>query len=202
MKIISIIIPVYNQENLIIRSLDSIPRRSDLEVIIIEDKSTDNTLEVIENYITDFHLHYKLIKNQNNLGCAASLNIGINNSSGKYILQLDSDDYLMKDDFDKFIDELYSYDEDLIFFDNIVNDGTIFCPIKMNGLCDHICLYKKSIIGETRYKEQRCAAGLEYHRKILSKPHTERYYEKILYRYNYPREGSNYDLYKRGLLKP
>ena len=42
-KLLTIIIPVYNQETLVIRALESVPKRDDIEVIVIDDGSTDNT---------------------------------------------------------------------------------------------------------------------------------------------------------------
>ena len=53
MKKLSIIVPVYNQENLIIRALDSIPKREDIEVIVVNDGSTDSTLEKVAQWIYD-----------------------------------------------------------------------------------------------------------------------------------------------------
>ena len=202
MKILSIIIPVYNQEELVIRALKSIPNRDDIEVIVIDDASTDNTFKNIYNYIRDNHKEYIILQNDMNKKCAASLNIGLNEAKGKYILQLDSDDYLYTINMNAFMNRLYEYDEDLIFFNNQINDGSIYSPKINKCLCDHICIYKKELIGDTRWPELNCTAGWFFHQDILSKPHTERYVDDILYHYNYPREGSNYDLFIKGIIKP
>lgn len=202
MKKVSIIIPVYNQEYLLINCLKSIPIRKDLEIIIINDASTDGTKDKLENYIIETDRDLIIINSETNDGCAMSLNKGIDRSTGEYILQVDSDDYLITQNFIDLLDQINDSHEDIIFFDNITNDGTILSQFKTIGVCDHICLYKKDLIGETRYENKRCAAGWNFHQTILSKEHSERYIEKIIYHYNFPREGSNFDLMKKGLLRP
>ena len=200
MKKLTIIIPVFNQEKLILRALDSIPIRDDIEIIVINDGSTDQTKEVIENY--DFKNLTIIIDSPINEGCAASLNKGIELAHGEYILQLDSDDYLITNNFNLFLDEIKESHEDLIFFINEINNGELWVPGITEGLCDHVCLYKKDIIGDTRYPILRCTAGRTFHDNILEKEHSEFYTTKLIYHYNYPREGSNVDLYMKGLLKP
>lgn len=200
MKKLSIIIPVYNQEKLLLRALDSIPERDDVEIILINDASTDNTKEVIENY--DFKNLTTIIDSPVNEGCAASLNKGIDLAHGEYILQLDSDDYLLTDKFNQFLDEVRESHEDLIFFTNEINNGELWIPGITEGLCDHVCLYKKNFIEDIRYPRVRCTAGWIFHKQILAKNPVEKYVDKVIYHYNFPREGSNVDLYMKGLLKP
>ena len=66
---VSVVMTVYNEENLVIRALSTIPDRDDIEIVIVEDCSTDNTLEVLQNYIKEHpNRHIKLLKNEvNNL---------------------------------------------------------------------------------------------------------------------------------------
>lgn len=200
MKKVSIIIPVYNQEKLILRALDSIPIRDDIEIIVINDCSTDKTKEVIENY--DFKNLTIIIDSPINEGCAASLNKGIDLAQGEYVLQLDSDDYLLTDKFNQFLDEVRESHEDLIFFTNEINNGELLIPGETPGVCDHVCLYKRNFIEDIRYPRVRCAAGWTFHKHVLSKNPVEKYVDKVIYHYNFPREGSNFDLMKKGLLKP
>jgi len=83
--------PVYNRENLIKFSVESIINQTftDFEFIIVNDGSTDKTAEIIESY-NDKRI--KLIHNEQNSGIVFSRNKGIENASGKYIAMFDSDD--------------------------------------------------------------------------------------------------------------
>ena len=93
---VSILIPVYNQESLIERCINSIPKRDDIEIIVVDDCSTDNTLKVLEKFD-----NIKIIKNETNLGIGSTRNKLLDNASGDYIFFLDSDDYLYTEEFNK-----------------------------------------------------------------------------------------------------
>ena len=92
--LISVIVPAYNQEKYIgrcIRSLLSQNINKNLfEIIIIDDKSDDNTKKVIKNYSKDLIV----IKNNKNLGLPKSLNLGIKKAKSNYVVRVDSDDYV------------------------------------------------------------------------------------------------------------
>ncbi len=89
--LVSVVMPAYNGEKYIGESIESILRQTydDLELIIVEDKSTDHTLQVIQTY-SDTRIH--LYTNERNLGISYSTNFGIDHSNGKYIALLDDDD--------------------------------------------------------------------------------------------------------------
>ena len=91
MTIFSIIIPCFNVENTIKKTLDSVFSQSikTYEVIAINDGSTDRTLNILRSYQTNDILR---IINQENLGLGAARNTGIRNARGKYISFLDADD--------------------------------------------------------------------------------------------------------------
>lgn len=93
---ITIGIPAYNVEKYITRCLLSVENQSykDIEVIIVEDCSTNNTLCKIESFLknTESDKTYRLIKNSNNKGAAFNRNRIIKESIGEYIFFLDSDD--------------------------------------------------------------------------------------------------------------
>ena len=95
--LISIVIPVYNGEKYIKRCLDSVvcQKYSYLEIIVINDGSTDNTLKIIETYSKNDN-RIKLI-NIKNGGVSNARNIGILNSTGSYITFIDADDYIEED---------------------------------------------------------------------------------------------------------
>ena len=88
----SIIISAYNVEPYIERAINSVLQQEykNYEIIVIEDKSSDNTLSKILKYKNQI----KIIKNKQNIGLGAVRNIGINASKGEYIIHLDGDDTL------------------------------------------------------------------------------------------------------------
>lgn len=90
--LVSIIIPAYNCEKYIEQTLKSLINQTlkDIEIIVINDGSSDNTESIIKKYI-DIDKRIKLI-NQNNLGVAIARNRGIKESTGKYISFVDHDD--------------------------------------------------------------------------------------------------------------
>lgn len=91
---LSIIIPVYNVELYIERCINSITSQNiiDYEIICINDGSTDRSLEVL--YSLQKNNPKIKVFNQQNCGLSATRNRGIELSGGKYILFVDSDDYL------------------------------------------------------------------------------------------------------------
>lgn len=95
---LSIIVPVYNRETTIKRCLDSIVNQlnKDIELIVINDGSTDNTDEIIKEYIKNNSTNIQYYTKQN-AGIAHTRNFGIENANGKYIIFVDSDDYIDKD---------------------------------------------------------------------------------------------------------
>jgi glycosyltransferase involved in cell wall biosynthesis len=94
MVLFSIIIPTYNRAHLIVKTIDSVLNQTfkDYEIIVIDDKSTDNTYEVVKPYIENKSIRYYL--NDQNYERAVSRNRGIDEAKGKYISLLDSDDIL------------------------------------------------------------------------------------------------------------
>ena len=94
--LISVIINVCNGEKYINKCLDSVVNQTykNIEIIIVNDKSTDNTLNIIKSYKDK---RIKIISNKKNLGLSLSRNIGIDNSTGKYLYFVDVDDFIELD---------------------------------------------------------------------------------------------------------
>jgi|TARA_B100001540_G_C15625637_1_gene559698 glycosyltransferase involved in cell wall biosynthesis len=94
---VSVIIPCYNHEKFIGRCLRSILDQSlnkkQYEVIVVDDGSSDNSSKVMKT----FGNLIKIITNKKNKGLPHSLNTGIRSSKSKYIVRLDSDDYVNRD---------------------------------------------------------------------------------------------------------
>lgn len=106
---ISVIIPVYNSEKYIVKCLDSLKAQSmkEIEVIIINDGSTDRTKDLIEEYQNDHQLKIRLYSREN-AGQAAARNFGVLQAEGRYIAFMDSDDYVEMD----YLQQLYQTAKD------------------------------------------------------------------------------------------
>lgn len=87
----SIIIPLYNKANYVVQTLDSVLNQTftNFEIIIVNDGSTDNSLEVVENF-NDKRIKIYSTKNQ---GVSAARNFGIKKAQANYIAFLDADDF-------------------------------------------------------------------------------------------------------------
>ena len=116
---VSVIIPTYNRGNLIIKSIKSVLNQTfkNLEVIVIDDGSSDNT-EHLVNKITDKRLKY--VKLSSNKGSSNARNIGIKNANGQFISFQDSDDIFYPNKIEKQLK-------------NIINRNSIldFCKINV-----------------------------------------------------------------------
>ena len=91
---VSVIVPVYNSEKYIKKCLDSLINQSlkDIEIILIDDGSTDNSLEIIKKYSNKYpNIKYKTKENE---GQAVARNVGIDMATGEFISFVDSDDYI------------------------------------------------------------------------------------------------------------
>lgn len=115
-KIISIIIPVYNVEDYIIKCLESINAQSykKFEAIIVNDGSPDNSEELIKKYIKD-KANFKYYKKENG-GLSDARNYGIKYVTGDYILFVDSDDTINKDLLYELNEQIKKTNDDIIKF--------------------------------------------------------------------------------------
>ena len=114
-KDLSIIIPVYNCENYIENCLQSIINQKlnmDYEIICINDGSTDSSLSVM-NKIAINNKNIKIIS-QKNRGLSGARNTGLNNSKGKYILFVDSDDFICDNSINYYYDRIVKEEADII----------------------------------------------------------------------------------------
>lgn len=91
--LVSVVIPLYNKEKYIFQTLQSVMNQTykSLECIIVDDGSTDNSVEIASKFITDNELPWRLIS-QENSGQTKARNHGIHQARGEFIAFLDSDD--------------------------------------------------------------------------------------------------------------
>ena len=93
---VSVIIPVYNTENYLRECLDSVLAQTlrEIEVICVDDGSTDNSLNILKEYQNkDTRI---VVLTQENRSAGAARNYGLSIAKGKYLSFLDSDDFLIK----------------------------------------------------------------------------------------------------------
>jgi len=101
---VSVIIPTYNSSTTLLQALESVLNQTykDLEVIVVDDGSTDDTRKTLELYINEKKITYLYQENQ---GCGVARNYGASIAKGEYLAFLDSDDYWHVEKLQKQIDE-------------------------------------------------------------------------------------------------
>ncbi len=111
--LISVIVPIYNSGNSLVRCIDSLINQSysNLEIILVNDGSTDNSLDICNLY-KEKDNRIKVVDKRNG-GCIDSRLKGIDISKGKYIGFVDSDDYIDKDMYNLLYNSLINNDSDL-----------------------------------------------------------------------------------------
>ena len=96
-ELITIIVPVYNVEDYLPRCIESLilQKYSNIEILLINDGSLDNSLEICRKY-AEKDIRIKVFDKVNG-GVSSARNVGLENASGKYVMFVDSDDYVSKD---------------------------------------------------------------------------------------------------------
>lgn len=144
MEKISVIVPIYNVEKYIEKCLTSIIKQDikEIEIICIEDCSTDNSYEIAQN-ISKEHENIKLYKNDKNRGLSYCRNKGIELANGEYILFVDSDDTIQENVLAQVYGVAKCNELDMLGFkyreikdDKVLSDeySNSLANIKMNGL--------------------------------------------------------------------
>ncbi len=188
--LISIIVPVFNEEKTIKKILEKIneleiwKKNQNLskEIIVIDDKSVDKTRRILEE---SSELFTKLIINEKNFGKGYSVKKGLEVSAGDYVLIQDADEEYDPNDYVKFLECVEKFDADLIIgsrfiydrytrshnFLNKIGNGLItliFNLIYNTTFTDIYCCYiffKRKLINPNNLKSK----GFEQHAEILSK---------------------------------
>ena len=128
-KLLTIIIPSYNVE----RYLDTVLKTyilpdlfPMLEVLIVNDGSTDRTAEIAETYCEQYPECFRLITKENG-GHGSTINTGIQRASGKYIRVIDGDDWVDTQCLGRFLEKLQTLDADVVIspYNEVNDEGTI-----------------------------------------------------------------------------
>ncbi|CAM5206255.1 Undecaprenyl-phosphate 4-deoxy-4-formamido-L-arabinose transferase [Oligella ureolytica] len=120
---ISIIIPCYNSEKKIERTIQTCIQQEyqNIEIIVVDDKSTDNSLSILKK-ISAYEPRLKIIEHQKNLGTFAARASGITFANGKMIIFLDSDDKLLPKTATIIKQAIVNYNADIVFY-SVKNEG-------------------------------------------------------------------------------
>lgn len=116
MKLLTFLVPCYNVESCVKRCIDSIlvPEiLDDIEILLINDGSIDNTLEVLNNYEEKYPEVVRIIDKENG-GWGTAINLGIREAKGKYLKEVDADDWVSTENLIKYINHLKALDCDYI----------------------------------------------------------------------------------------
>lgn len=164
---ISIIVPIYNAENYLDKCIESLlnQTKKEIEIILINDGSTDNSEKIIKRY-KDKRIKY--FKNENQ-GIGKTRNFGIEKATGKYIMFVDSDDYIDKNMAKLMFDKALSNGLDMVVCDyyKVINNENIeeklpsFKPTTLKNSPNLLCdinlspwnkIYKTSLIKDNNIK--------------------------------------------------
>jgi glycosyltransferase involved in cell wall biosynthesis len=177
---LSVIMSVYNNERYISRAIDSILAQSfeDFEVIIVDDASTDNTLDILTSYAQK-DSRIKIIKNEKNIGLTQSLNKALQYAHGEFIARMDADDISADERFKLQIEFMknnhnigllgtarFVIDED----DNILDvnipptQHNDICKalIKHNVFCHSSMMFRKAVFDKVGYYDERWESAQDY----------------------------------------
>lgn len=139
---LSIIIPVYNVEKYIERCVrscyDQQLAHSEYEIVVIDDESPDGSVKIVQR-LKGSYPNLKIIS-QKNKGLGGARNTGIKNAKGRYLLFLDSDDYLLPNVLDKLLKIAISNELDILDFsaNGVREDGTVVYSISHQSCTESV----------------------------------------------------------------
>lgn len=210
MPSVSIILPIYNSEKYIESTLKSVLKQTytDWELIIVNDCSTDRSMEIVERFKNE---KFIIIENTENLGPGISRNRGIEKATGRYIAFIDSDDiwdenkleYQLKFMKDKDIEFSFSaYERIKSKNDKYIRKVEVPSVIKYEDLLKNTIILTSTVIIDTSkinkeilvFENLRMSEDLILFLKILKSGYTAYGYNFILIKY---RVGKKNDVRKR-----
>lgn len=200
---VSVLIPAYNAAETIKKCLASIPDRDDIEVLVYDDGSTDDTEDIAFEGLQSCHLTGEVLGDCTNYGVAYAVNRLLDAAKGEWVVLLGSDDWLLTDAFNKVVDMLKPT-LDLVYFNLEINSGEVWRLTEetKGNCCGSVKFMRREFVGDTRCDEDY-KAGEDYYFycKLLNKHPREAFANITAKHYNYPREGSLSDRQRRGEFK-
>ncbi|MBN1043579.1 glycosyltransferase [Clostridium botulinum] len=160
---VTLILPIYNVEKYLDVCLNSIISQKyfeDCEVLLINDGSTDCSVKLCNQYAEKYSNIIALHKT--NGGLSDARNYGLERANGKYVLFIDSDDYIFDGTIEMFINEISNHEVDIVTGDaSVVNeDGELFVDSRFNYV--HKGLSEEKIYsGQEAIKEQLLHGGMQ-----------------------------------------
>lgn len=173
MPIVSIIIPVYNVEKYLARCLDSCINQtfSEIELLCVNDGSTDKSLDILKHY-QKYDSRIKII-NKENGGLSSARNAGIKQAQGKYILFVDSDDYISSIAVESLFENAERNQSDVVIFDYMSgsSDPTVQKTIYKSQFLSKFenQAFNKNTMGFAGYKFTPPTAWSKFYRTDLIK---------------------------------
>lgn len=122
---VSVIVPIYNAEKYLKKCLDSIVNQTlkDIEIILINDGSTDGSADICKTYLSDNRVSYYYKENE---GLAAARDDGMQKAKGEYIGFVDSDDWIEPDMYEKMYWAAKVNDSDIVFCNCVQNENNYY----------------------------------------------------------------------------
>ena len=188
---VSILMPVYNVSEFVERALSSIPELDDIEVLVIDDCSTDDSLYKVLNFHKTSKLNMKVWHHSENQGVTITMNELYDKATGEYLYQLDPDDYLLTEEWLKAYEQLDG--TDMVYVDAITSEGIRY--EKPNEHNHNRCaawfyFLRRAYLGETRRVQNVYGGDYEMYLYLIAQPHTSKFTGLCVYWYNFPRVGS------------
>ncbi len=209
-NLISVIVPIYKVEPYLRQCVDSIINQTykNLEIILVDDGSPDRCPQICDEYAAKDN-RIQVIHKENG-GLSSARNAGLNIAIGDYIAFVDSDDYLDLTMYEELINEIILNKADVSVCNPLqVMDGKVqnndshgereiieereliwkYLPSKLRFEVWNK-LFKREVIGETRFKNGQIYEDLYFDRCVFSRVHTIVYNDVFLYYYRFNRPGA------------
>ena len=182
-KKLTIVIPYYRTYELTERLIKEliIQKTEEVEIYIIDDGCKEKRLDQYKGEVEIIHL-------EEDMGVSYARNCGIKKARGKYIAFIDSDDMITMDYTEQLLKIIETREEDVIYFNWAdFNENTI--TRHPNNYAVWKAIYRREFVPLFR-EEYRQTEDVPFQEEIRAKPHTEYYFDRVLYIYNSNREGS------------
>ncbi|MGL5821893.1 MAG: glycosyltransferase [Sarcina sp.] len=210
--LLSVIVPVYNVEGYLDKCIESLIYDSnDIEILLVNDGSTDNSLSICEKYAKEFS-NIKVI-NKKNGGLSSARNAGMKEAVGKYLMFIDSDDYIVQNSMSKILKTIQNKNIDVFMsgyyevcdgledhlVDFKINNSKDIDEIKKDIIHSEECIWtawkfivKREYLDENKiiFKESYLHEDIDYTTRLLLTMKTFEYMDFFWYSYRVSRAGS------------